>query len=167
MQQRTRHRPKLSLITALAAFLLIAAGPDDAHSLARVFLDKVGASEMMEALITGTRKAVIAKMQQMGQTEAVATDFADTSLLPALKAHRPELMQKFEDLLVDDFTPAELRAILNNEQNEARQSAAKKAPMLQQQFAKAGQEWGSAIGAQAGAAYFANKPSPRSDGAAK
>lgn len=125
---------------------LSARAADDAHSLASAFLDKIKVDTMMPQLLTASRASTLVVLENSGKTPEQAGEIFDTYMMPEFKDRLPELRAKFEDILVADFTVPELQAILNGEQNPARQSAAAKAPQLQGQFAQAGTEWGQAVG---------------------
>lgn len=128
--------------------------PDEAHALASKFLDRINADSMMQTLLAQSRTVAVQTLVQYGQTEDKAGEIFDTFMLPEFRRRLPELRARFEDILAEDFTVPELRAILNNEQNAARRSAAAKAPQLQSQFADAGRIWGRQVGVDV---YEANK----------
>ena len=119
---------------------------DEAHHLAGRFLDMIKIDEMMPQLMTAMRPMVLSTLERNGTAEDKAGQIYDQFMLPEFKARIPELRGQFEDILVGDFTVPELQAIVNNEQNDARRSAAAKAGQLQGQFSEAGTKWGQAVG---------------------
>lgn len=159
------------LPAAVAALLLVASAPvshaqqtpkaadagparDEGHALASQFLDKIGSDAMMIQLLGASRASVIVILKHNGQTEQKSGEIFDQFMLPEFRRRLPELRAKFEDILATDFTVPELHAILDNQQNEARQSAIAKAGQLQTQFSQAGQTWGQQVGIDV---YDANK----------
>ncbi|MGI4955640.1 MAG: hypothetical protein ACRYGM_27855 [Janthinobacterium lividum] len=132
----------------------VVAAPDERHKLAMVFLDKLQADSLMKQLIQGSRANVIVIFHRIGKTEQQAGEIFDQFMLPEFLARIPELRQQFEDILATDFTETELRSVLENQQNEARQTAIAKAPQMQAEFTKAGQDWGRQVGQDA---YTKNK----------
>ena len=118
----------------------------DAKVLANAFLDKMRIDQMMPQLLAGSRQNVITLLQTRGFSADKAAEVFDSFMLPEFKARLPELRDRMADILVADFTVAELQAIVSGEQNDARKSAAAKASQLQGQFTEAGRAWGQQAG---------------------
>lgn len=144
--------PRLLLALALFTLPVRAQTPatPEARALATQFMAKMQVDQMAPQLIGATRLGVIAMLQQNAHvTEAQAGEAFDKYIEPEFKQRIPELIARFTDILVADFTVPELRAIVDNEQNDARRSAAVKAQQLPQQFSQTGQEWGQQVGTDA------------------
>ena len=146
------------IVTALVGPLTIAptlAQPapatqmDEAHQLADQFLQKVGMDQLMGGVLQGSRQMLVMVLQRQGMTDAQSTEVTDKYLVPEFKARVPELLGRFRDVLAADFTTDELRAVMNNENNDARRNAAAKVPKMQADFQAAGQEWGRQVGVDA------------------
>lgn len=119
---------------------------EEAQVLAREFLTKIGMDKKMDEILLSSRGVTIAVLVQQGKTEAQAAAICDQYMMPEFRARAPELLRRFEDVMVKDFTVPELRAIVNGEDNDARRSAQAKAGQMPAHFAAAGQEWGGMVG---------------------
>ena len=135
----------LVVVWVMSTSLALAQPAANAQAEARVFLNKIDATKMVDGMLVLQRQAMIAKFEQLGMKSATATELTDRYFVPGLRARVPELISRFEGVLMQDFSPAELHAINNNEQNDSRRSAAAKAPTLQQRFRQVGQEWGQRV----------------------
>lgn len=134
---------------ALLAQPAPAAQVDEAHQLADQFLQKIGMDQLMGSVMDGSRQLMVVVLQREGLNEMQAAQVADKYLVPEFKARLPELLGRFRDILAADFTPDELRAVLSDQTNDARRSAAGKVPRMQAEFQTAGQEWGRQVGVDA------------------
>ena len=119
---------------------------EEAHRLASAFLDKIQVDTMMPQLLTASRASTMIMLEHYGKTPEQSGEIFDTFMLPEFRDRLPELRARFEDILVADFSVPELQAIVNNEQTDARRSAAAKAGQLQGQFSQAGTSWGETVG---------------------
>ena len=124
------------------------AKPDEAHELAHAFLAKINFASTMDTIVVSLRGVMVGAFQQQGIQEAQAGEIADKYMMPEFRARMPELLARFEDVMVQDFTPDELRAMLSGENNDARRSAAAKAGQLPAHFQAVGQAWGSQVGTE-------------------
>ena len=118
----------------------------NAHQLARAVLFKINADRLFISTIDASRDTVIGNLKHLGMDNAQATELTDRLLLPDLRAKMPELRTRFENILVLDFTPDEMQAVLSGESNAARQSARAKLPQIQADFTSTGRSWGEAVG---------------------
>ena len=119
------------------------------HQLARAVLSKINADRVFNSTIDASRDTMIGNLKRFGIDDAQATDLIDRLLLPDLRARMPELRTRCENILVLDFTPDEMQAVLSGESNAARQSARAKLPQMQSDFTNAGRSWGEAVGYEA------------------
>ena len=116
--------------------------------MARQFLEMIKIEATTEKLIVASRPSIVALLVRRGANEQQAGELFDSFMQPAFEKGVPALMTRYEDILVEDFTVPELRSVLDNQQNEARQSAVTKVPKMQAQFQEAGRLWGQRIGRQ-------------------
>ena len=116
------------------------------HQLACAVLSKINADRVFNSTIDASRDTMIGNLKRLGIDDAQATDLIDRLLLPDLRARMPELRTRCENILVLDFTPDEMQAVLSGESNAARQSARAKLPQMQADSTNAGQSWGEAVG---------------------
>ncbi len=117
-----------------------------AHQLARAFLAKIDIDRVLDETINATRSTMIGKLKGFGKDDAEAADLIDRLMIPEFHARTPELRTRLEGILASDFTSDELQAVLNNENNAARQSAIAKVPQMHAAFTNAGRSWGAAVG---------------------
>ena len=127
---------------------------DPVRAGARTFLARANVDGIADALIVGSRPRVIETFKRQGLSEPVAAQVADVYVLPALRVAAPDLMRPFEDVLVEDFTGAELQAMLGDTDGPARTRAKAKTATLPARFTTAGQQWGQAVGVDV---YATNK----------
>lgn len=117
----------------------------EAHRLAAEVREKIQAPAMMRTLLGQTRQSVVVLFEKYGKTQAHSEEIFGEFMLPEFRAPSPELLQTFEDILVQDFTVDELQAVVNDESGPARASAAAKGPRLPPEFEAAGGTWGRRV----------------------
>lgn len=125
------------------------AATEDLRPLAQQFLQKARMDKVIEGMMPAAREMAVAVLERERLQPQQAADLADSVLMPAIRARTPELLTRFENVLVDVFTAAELRAVLNDQSNAARRSAAGKASVLPERFRIEGEAWGQKVGADA------------------
>ena len=127
---------------------------DDAHGFAHAFLVKVGLDKQLDSVVLATRDMLVVTLKSRGITDENATVITDRYMMPEFRAHEPELMGRFEDVMVADFTVPELRALVNRDDPDALRSAQAKAGQMPVHFQAAGEMWGRQVGDRA---YAKNK----------
>jgi hypothetical protein len=127
---------------------------DDAHSLARAFLVKVGVDKQLDSIMLATRDLMIVTFKGRGISDENAALITDRYMLPEFRARAPELMERFEDVMVTDFTAPKLQALVTRDNPDALRSAQAKAGQMPAHFQAAGEAWGRQVGEDA---YAKNK----------
>ena len=122
--------PQVLLAFAVAVALAGPAGAieknDPARPLALRVLNPPGLPGMPLQILSTAEPGVIVKLQAAGMAEGDARDAAEQFIMPELRKRAPELERLIEDVFIEMFTPAELKAIPENEQTADRKSAAAK-----------------------------------------
>jgi len=120
---------------------------DEAHALAQALLQRMGGSGMLDSVILSNRPIMVERLiQQRGKTQAQAEKIVDQFMMPEFRARAPELMARFEDVLVKNLSLAEMRAVLDGRDNDALRAAQAKGEQLPMRFLVVGQAWGIKVG---------------------
>lgn len=127
---------------------------DDAHGFAQAFLVKAGLDKQLDGVVLATRDMLIVTLKGRGITDENAAIITDRYMMPEFRAHEPELMERFEDVMVADFTVPELRAMVNRDDPDALRGAQTKVGQMPAHFQAAGEMWGRQVGDEA---YAKNK----------
>jgi len=127
---------------------------DDPHSLAHAFLVKASLDKQLDSVVLATHDILIVTLKRRGITDENAAVITDRYMMPEFRAREPELMGRFEDVMVTDFTVPELRAMVNRDDPNALRSAQAKAGQMPAHFQTAGEAWGRQVGEDA---YAKNK----------
>ena len=163
MQKTGRYLARVALGTLLLAPALRSpamAQPapsvqqDDAHSLAHDFLVKAGLDKQLDGVVLATHDILVVTLKSRGITDENAAVITDRYMMPEFRAREPELMGRFEEVMVTDFTVPELRAMINRDNPDALRSAQAKAAQMPAHFQAAGEAWGRQVGEDA---YAKNK----------
>ena len=117
--------------------------PDDARALASQLLTRIGGPAMADQQLAAQRQSVTASFQQNGMSPAQATQIYDSYFGPEYRRRLPDLLTGFQDVLMADFTVAELRAVVDGTDNDARRSASGKSAALQAHLGDAARRWAS------------------------
>lgn len=126
--------------------MLAAVAPEDAHTLAARFMDRMNMGQTMLDALAGDRANAIADLRARGLTGRQAGVVFDRYMLPEMRRRFPELRAQLVDIMARTFTGPELEALAYDQQNEARQSAAAKITLLRARFHEAGEAWGAQLG---------------------
>ena len=119
---------------------------EEALRLSHEIVVKLGMERRQEAGMLTTRQAMIDQFKIQGRTEAEAREITDSYMMPAFIARRPELMTRYEEVLVRDYSAAEMGALLAGMETGPLRTAVLKALLLSQHFSEAARDWAGKVG---------------------